>query len=96
VFTHVYYKEDGQTGHVNFECEYSSWLENSDVNTEESSSVQYVQMYVYIYIHVYTYMYVYIYIYIYIHTHTHTCVCVCVYMYIYIYTRERDYRRDVT
>jgi hypothetical protein len=29
----VYYKEDGQTGHGNSECEYSSWLENSDVDS---------------------------------------------------------------
>jgi hypothetical protein len=36
----VYYKEDGQTGHGNSECEYSSWLENSDVDSEESPSAQ--------------------------------------------------------
>ncbi len=37
---HVYYKEDGQTGYDKSECEYSSWLENSDVDSEESPSAQ--------------------------------------------------------
>jgi hypothetical protein len=38
VLVFLYYKEDGQTGHDNSECEYSSWLENSDVDNEESPS----------------------------------------------------------
>ena len=36
----VHYKEDGQTVPGNSECEYSSWLENSDVDSEESSIVK--------------------------------------------------------
>jgi hypothetical protein len=40
VLVRVYYKEDGQTGHGNSECEYSSWSENSDVDSEESPSAQ--------------------------------------------------------
>ena len=33
VLVRVYYKEDGQTGHGNSECEYSSWMDNPDVLT---------------------------------------------------------------
>ena len=40
VLVRVHYKEDGQTGHGNSECEYSSWLENSDIDSEESPSAQ--------------------------------------------------------
>ena len=40
VLVRVHYKEDGQTGNDNSECEYSSWLENSDVDSEESPIAQ--------------------------------------------------------
>ncbi len=40
VLARVYYKEDGQTGRDNSECEHSSSLENSDFDSEESPSAQ--------------------------------------------------------
>ena len=32
--------EDGQTDHGNFECQYSSWMDLTDVDSEESPRVQ--------------------------------------------------------